>query len=254
MPNLIQIKRREQPGAIGAPPSLFSGELAFNANDATLYVGIGTSGPSGTASTIAAIAGAGAFVALVGNQTIDGVKTFVGPVDLGLSATAATPLISDNSTAVATTAFVRAYATSVQLAAGAGLVKDGNTLNIGVAGGETARLVVTADAIDLANTGVTPGAYSVVSVDQYGRVLSGDNPTTLTGHGIVDGQKIITANGVLKGTGDGNVTAATKNVDFQDVILSSGVLKGSGAGNISSAMAGTDYLAPDSVIDGGFYS
>lgn len=36
-------------------------------------------------------------------------------------------------------------------------------------------------------TGVSAGAYSVVTVDRYGRVIAGTNPTTLAGHGITNG-------------------------------------------------------------------
>lgn len=36
-------------------------------------------------------------------------------------------------------------------------------------------------------TGVSAGAYSVLTVDKYGRVIAGTNPTTLAGHGITDG-------------------------------------------------------------------
>ncbi|UZD98480.1 phage tail protein (plasmid) [Pseudomonas corrugata] len=35
-------------------------------------------------------------------------------------------------------------------------------------------------------TGIQPGAYKSVTVDKYGRVISGTNPTTLAGYGITD--------------------------------------------------------------------
>ena len=108
MANTIRIKRRAAGGATGAPPSLFAGELAFNETDSTLYVGVGTGGLGGTATTIPAIAGAGAFATLTTTQTISGNKTFSGTVSLGSSATATTQSTGDNSTYVATTAFVKA--------------------------------------------------------------------------------------------------------------------------------------------------
>lgn len=70
--------------------------------------------------------------------------------------------------------------------AGAGLTLDGNTMTVGTV--TPSRIVVNADNIDLAVTGVTPGGYTKVMVDGYGRVTSGSNPNTLAGQGIADGQ------------------------------------------------------------------
>jgi hypothetical protein len=71
-----------------------------------------------------------------------------------------------------------------QITAGAGLFKSGNTLNVGTA--SSARIVVGTDDIDLATTGVTASTYKSVTVDVYGRVTAGTNPTTLAGFGITD--------------------------------------------------------------------
>ncbi len=484
MANIIRIKRRATGGAPGAPTTLFSGELAYNENDSTLYIGIGTSGAGGTATIIPAIAGPGAYVSLVTAQTISGAKTFSGAVALGEQATAATPVTSDSSTAVATTAFVKAQnyltgnqsialsgdvsgsgTTSIsvtiadgvvsnsklanmtadtlkgrrsttgqpedltaaqvktllaitpadvsgfdaqvklarldelalptsnvrmnsvriinledpvsaqdaatkayvdasrqgldvkasvrvattepimllgtqtidgvavavgdrvlvknqtiasnngiyvvaengwsratdansssnitpglftfveagdtnadsgfvlttdsavvigttpltfvqfsgagQVVAGGGLEKVGNTLNIVSA--DVERIVINADSIDLATTGVDPDSYTLVSVDAYGRVTGGLNPTTLAGYGITDAQPAITANGILKSDGSGTVNAAVANTDYQSVITATGLLKGAGSGSVSAATAGTDYLSPDSTIDGGVF-
>ena len=72
--------------------------------------------------------------------------------------------------------------------AGAGLTLTGNTVDVKSA--NSSRIVVTADAIDLATTGVTPGTYTKVVVDGYGRVTTGTNPTTLAGYGINDAQPL----------------------------------------------------------------
>lgn len=72
-----------------------------------------------------------------------------------------------------------------QVTAGAGLAKNGNSLDIATA--SSARIVVNADSIDLAAVG-TAGNYKVVTVDAYGRVTGGANPTTLSGFGITDAQ------------------------------------------------------------------
>jgi hypothetical protein len=81
MANTLRIKRRAS-GNAGAPTSLANAELAFNEVDDTLYYGKGTGGQDGSATTIEAIGGKGAFVNLTGAQTISGNKTFTGTVDL----------------------------------------------------------------------------------------------------------------------------------------------------------------------------
>jgi hypothetical protein len=75
-----------------------------------------------------------------------------------------------------------------QVVAGAGLTRTGNTLDVVTA--SSARIVVSADSIDLATTGVGAGTYRSVTVDTYGRVTAGSNPTTLTGYGITDAQPL----------------------------------------------------------------
>lgn len=107
MANTLRIKRRAS-GAAGAPTSLANAELAFNEVDNVLYYGKGTGGAGGSATTVEAIGGNGAFVGLSGTQTITGNKTFSGTVALGSSATATTQTLGNNTTSVATTAFVQA--------------------------------------------------------------------------------------------------------------------------------------------------
>lgn len=72
--------------------------------------------------------------------------------------------------------------------AGAGLYKTGSQLDIGTA--SSSRIVINADAIDLAATGITAGTYNSTTVDAYGRVTAGTNPTTLSGYGITDAQPL----------------------------------------------------------------
>ncbi|ADF42407.1 head decoration protein [Synechococcus phage S-CBS2] len=106
MSNAIRIKKRAAGGAAGAPSALRSSELAFNEQDLTLYYGSGDDG-SANATSIIAIAGAGAYVSLGTTQTVSGDKTFTGSVDLtGATATAATQATGTNNTTIATTAFV----------------------------------------------------------------------------------------------------------------------------------------------------
>lgn len=104
MANVIRIKRST---GNSAPTSLANAELAFSEGASTLYYGTGTGGAGGSATSIIAIGGTGAFVSLAGSQTISGDKTFSGNVALGSGATATTPTGGDSSTKVATTAFVQ---------------------------------------------------------------------------------------------------------------------------------------------------
>ncbi len=78
----IRIKRRAS-GSPGAPSTLANAELAYNEVDDVLYYGKGTGGAGGTATTIPAIAGSGAYTTLSTAQTISGDKTFTGAVALG---------------------------------------------------------------------------------------------------------------------------------------------------------------------------
>ena len=110
MANTVRIKRRLAGGAAGAPASLQNAELAFNEQDSTLYYGVGTGGGGGSATSILSIAGPGAFATLGTAQTITGDKTLSGIISLtgtGVgSAVGVTQTVNDNSTRLATTAFV----------------------------------------------------------------------------------------------------------------------------------------------------
>jgi phage-related tail fiber protein len=55
-------------------------------------------------------------------------------------------------------------------------------------------------------TGVSAGAYRVVTVDKYGRVIGGTNPTTLASNGITDGLTSTPQSGVVGAIADIPVT------------------------------------------------
>jgi hypothetical protein len=104
MPKKLRIKRRKT-GAAGPPSALANGEIAFSEISNILFYGKG--GTDATAAQIIAIGGDGAYVAIDGNQLINGLKTFNGNVVFILSPVAPTPATSDNSNLLATTAFVK---------------------------------------------------------------------------------------------------------------------------------------------------
>jgi hypothetical protein len=90
MSNTIRIKRRASSGGAGAPSTLANAELAFNEATNILYYGTGTGGAGGSATSIIAIAGNGAFVDLSTNQTIAGTKTFSSTISGSINGNAAT--------------------------------------------------------------------------------------------------------------------------------------------------------------------
>lgn len=69
-----------------------------------------------------------------------------------------------------------------------GLTLVGNTLSLVSA--SASRIKIDSNGLDLATTGVSTGTYRSVTVDTYGRVTGGSNPTTLAGYNISDGQAL----------------------------------------------------------------
>ena len=152
MANTLRIKRRAS-GAPGAPTSLANAELAFNEVEDVLYYGKGTGGAGGTATTIPAIGGSGAFLSLSGNQSVSGNKTFTGDVLVVTQASA------DDSTRAASTAFVKAQ----------GYLTGNQSITIS---GDASGSGSTAITLNLAAVG-TAGTYTKVTTDAKGRVTTG---------------------------------------------------------------------------------
>ena len=101
MANTLRIKRRASGGSTGAPSSLENAELAYNESDSgngILYYGLGTGGAGGSATSVIAIGGPGAFVNLSGAQSISGNKTFTGTVDLSGATLSGNTTFSNNLT------------------------------------------------------------------------------------------------------------------------------------------------------------
>ena len=73
MPNTLRIKRST---ATAAPTTLQNAELAYSESSDRLFIGVGTGGAGGSATSVVAIGGKGSFVDLATAQTVAGVKTF----------------------------------------------------------------------------------------------------------------------------------------------------------------------------------
>jgi len=206
MANTIRIKRRSS-GLSGAPSSLENAELAFNEVGDVLYYGKGTGGAGGTATTVEAIAGAGAFITrsttqtVSGNKTFSGALTFTGSGDFtGGTLQSPTRTAGDSTTHVATTAFVTGAITDAtytfDLAGDGGVtqtVDDEETVTI--AGG--VGLTTTAGAtntitVDLDDTTVVSGSYGsstaipTFTVDQQGRLTAAGTVSVATTLSIDD--------------------------------------------------------------------
>jgi len=96
--------------------------------------------------------------------------------------TTAAPIVIGGTSGTALT-FVQ-FSGVGQITAGAGLVKTGNTIEVGSFG--SGSLTIGADSINLTSGIATTGTYRSVTVDTYGRVTGGTAPTTLSGYGISD--------------------------------------------------------------------
>ncbi|CAB4136480.1 hypothetical protein UFOVP312_1, partial [uncultured Caudovirales phage] len=119
-----------------------------------------------------------------------------------------------------------------QINAGAGLTKVGNTLDVGTA--SSSRIVVNADNIDLAATGITPGTYKSLTIDAYGRATGGTNPTTLSGYGITDAYTIAQVDALF-----GSTTSAAASAAAAATSASNAATSATNASNSATAAAGS---------------
>jgi len=103
MANTIRIKRRANGGGAGAPATLANAELAFNEQTNIMYYGTGTGGSGGSATSVIAVAGNGAFADLSTNQTIGGTKTFSNTITGAITGNAGTATALQTARTIALT-------------------------------------------------------------------------------------------------------------------------------------------------------
>lgn len=147
MANQVRIKRRSS-GASGAPSTLANAELAFNEVDDTLYYGKGSGGVGGSATTVEAIGGSGAYVNKATDQTIGGVKTFNETIIAD---------ITGNS------------GTATKLATARDISVSGDATGSNSFDGSANTDI----ALTLSNSGVTAGTFTKITVDAKGRATVG---------------------------------------------------------------------------------
>ena len=99
MANTLRIKRST---SANAPTTLQNAEIAYSELSDKFFIGVGTGGAGGSATSVVAIGGKGAFADLATDQTVAGIKTFSS------SPVIPTATTSDSSTKAASTAFVKA--------------------------------------------------------------------------------------------------------------------------------------------------
>jgi hypothetical protein len=135
---ILKIKR-----GTTVPSSLLAGELAINTAAKVLYVGDGTN--------VVTVGGEGAFVDKSSAQTVGGVKTFSETIVGSVNGNAATATALATGRNIAVTGDATGTASSFTGAANAEI------------------------ALTLANSGVSAGTHTKVTVDAKGRVTVGAN-------------------------------------------------------------------------------
>ena len=181
MANTIRIKRRGSAGATGAPESLENAELAFNEADNTLYYGKGTGGAGGTATSVEAIGGIGAFVTRSTSQTISGDKTFSGVVIVptpSANTHATTKSYVDSAVAGVATNFTVSgdSGTSQTITSGSDTLTISGGVGLSSVSSNTDTITLNLDS-----TAVTAGTYGnstavgTFSVDAQGRLTAASN-------------------------------------------------------------------------------
>lgn len=228
----IQLKRRWS-GTGDAPGSLKSGEPAYNGVNDILYIGKGDDG-FGNATSAIAIGGLGAFLALVGDQVVNGVKEF------SLSPVVPTPAAGDNSTKAASTAYV-------DRAISASTIPDGNKGDITVSGTGT-TFTINGNAVTLAKLA------QVATATFLGRVSAGTgNVETLSAAQVKTALALTKADVGLSNvdnTSDINkpISTATQNALNAKAPLSSPAFTGTPTAPTAATGTNTTQLATTAFV------
>jgi len=205
------------------------------------------------------------LVKLSTSQTITGNKTFTGSVSLGSSATATTPSSNDNSTKVATTAFVTNAITNA--AVSTEQVQDivGEMIISGSHSGVTWNYIDASGtlnlSVNLASTGLTDSsslvrtgslgvANGVATLDSNGKLISSQLPSLSISEVYVV-QTIIQRDNLIVQTGDIAVVTDTSQTFIYDGNGSTWVeISASGAVTSVNSQTGDVVLNSDNISEG----
>jgi hypothetical protein len=214
MPNTIRIKRRASSGGAGAPSSLANAELAFNENSNILYYGTGTGGESGSATSVIAIAGSGAFVSITEVRAANTV--LAGPTSGAAAAPTFRALTSADIPSLS-----GVYIPMTGSATPTGTYTFSGTVNV-TGTFQVGSTTVTSSAAELnlvdgsiANTVVNSKAVIYGSAGQIAATT-----VTTSGNATVGGDLTVTGNLTVNGTVT-TVNSTTVTVDDKNIELGS---------------------------------
>jgi hypothetical protein len=256
MANTIRIKRST---GSSAPTTLQNAELAYSegvSGGGTLFIGVGTGGAGGSATSVIAIGGPSVYASKsyvdsavaavdVSSQLANYLPLTGGTISSNLTVTGnltvngTTTTISSTTLAVADKNIELAKVTNPTdtTADGAGITVKGST-------DHTWNWVDATDAwtssehIDVASgKAYYINGTSVLSSSTLG---SGVTASSLTSVGTIS-----------SGTWQGTAVAVAHGGTGATTLT--GLVKGNGTSAFSAAVAGTDYLDPNSTLDGGTY-
>jgi len=256
MPNTVRIKRRASGGGAGAPASLANAELAFNEQTNVLYYGTGTGGAGGSATSIIAIGGDGIFATKAYTDAavaaVDVSSQLANYAPLAGATFSGNVVVSGNLTVNGTQTIINSTTMSVDdknvvlgdVASPSDTTADGGGITLKGATDKTLNWLSAAGAWTSSED------FNLASGKQYEingvAVLS----SSTLGSGVT-GSSLTSVGAITSGTWQGTAVA----VGYGGLGLTTavnGLLKGNGSA-YSAAVAGTDYLDPDSTINGGTF-
>ena len=237
----FKIKRRASNGAAGSPTSLASGELAYNevAADNTLYYGYGDNG-SGVATSVVAIAGAGAYATLSGNQTINGDKIFTGT--LTFSAATIVGIDTDDVGEGANNLYYTDTRTRAALSAttGSGITYNSTTGVVALASIPNSSLAnssvtVNGATMSLGQSMTVQGTANEVDVSNNGTTITVGlpNDVTIGNDLLVNGD--LTVNGTLTNLSSTEIRVEDKNILLGDTATPTDVTANGGGLTLAGA-------------------
>ena len=256
MPNTLRIKRRASGGGAGAPSSLANAELAFNEQTNVLYYGTGTGGAGGAATSVIAIGGDGVFATKAYTDAavaaVDVSAQLANYAPLAGASFTGNVVVGGNLTVNGTQTIINATTMTVDdknvvlgdIATPTDVTADGGGITLKGATDKTLNWV--------SSTGSWTSSEHVDLASGKAYKINGTNVLTGTALGTgVTGSSLTSVGTISSGTWQGTAVA----VGYGGTGLTSavnGILKGNGSA-YSVATAGTDYLDPNSTINGGTF-